>query len=240
MWLALTGLVLSAGLLRWQLARHFVSEPPYEVLERLGDGVEIRRYEAMVVAETRIEASFDAAPNQGFRRLAGFLFGGNRGGESLAMTAPVTQTGERLAMTVPVTQAVTGDASTGAASVVAFVMPAGRALSSLPIPDDGSGGPRAHHRRAHLLWVDRRAHGRSPHGRARGSPRSRGAYPTGRCDLRSLRSSEHAPHPAKKRDLARAVIPVRAEATRASWPGGRLRRRGCALTLLARSPSAAL
>ena len=138
MWLALTGLVLSAGLLRWQLARHFVSEPPYEVLERLGDGVEIRRYEAMVVAETRIEASFDAAPNQGFRRLAGFLFGGNRGGESLAMTAPVTQTGERLAMTVPVTQAVTGDASTGAASVVAFVMPAGRALSSLPIPDDGS------------------------------------------------------------------------------------------------------
>jgi hypothetical protein len=133
MWLGLTGLLLCAGLLRWQLARHFVSEPPYEVLERLGDGVEIRRYEAMVVAETRIEASFDAAPNQGFRRLAGFLFGGNRGGESLAMTAPVTQTGERLAMTVPVTQAVTG-----AASVVAFVMPAGRALSSLPIPDDGS------------------------------------------------------------------------------------------------------
>lgn len=133
MWLGLTGVLLVAGLLRWQLARHFVSEPPYEVLERLGDDVEIRRYEAMVVAETRIEASFDAAPNQGFRRLAGFLFGGNRGGESLAMTAPVTQTGERLAMTVPVTQAATGDAS-----VVAFVMPAGRALSSLPVPNEGA------------------------------------------------------------------------------------------------------
>lgn len=123
----------AAVFLRWQGARHFVEEPRFEVLERLGESVEIRRYAPMVIAETRVDADFDAAPNIGFRRLAGFLFGGNQSRESLSMTAPVTQTSERLAMTVPVTQA-----TDGAASVVAFVMPPGRALSSLPVPSDGS------------------------------------------------------------------------------------------------------
>lgn len=126
-------LASTAAIVRWQGARHFVEEPPFDVVERLSDSVEIRRYAPMVIAETRVEAAFDTAPNIGFRRLAGFLFGGNTAREALAMTAPVTQTGERLAMTVPVTQAEEGGAST-----VAFVMPAGRSLASLPVPDDGN------------------------------------------------------------------------------------------------------
>jgi hypothetical protein len=127
------GVALVGVVARWQLARHFVAEPRHEVVRRLSPHVEIRRYEPVVVAETRVDAGYDAAPSAGFRRLAGFIFGGNRRSESLAMTAPVTQASETLAMTAPVTQ-VEGRG----ASVIGFVMPAGRGLSSLPIPRDPS------------------------------------------------------------------------------------------------------
>ena len=51
--------------------------PAYEV-ERELDDVEIRRDEPCVVAETDVQASLERAGNGGFRRLAGYIFGGNR------------------------------------------------------------------------------------------------------------------------------------------------------------------
>ncbi len=69
-------------------------EPTYEVLEKLGD-VEIRSYAAMVLAETEVEGTFEGVSNAAFRRLAGYIFGGNRvrgaADEStkIDMTAPV-------------------------------------------------------------------------------------------------------------------------------------------------------
>jgi hypothetical protein len=114
-----------------------VEEPRHSVVRRLGGGVEIRRYEPVVVAETQVEASYEAAPSQGFRRLAGYIFGGNRSRESIAMTAPVvqgggaTREGESIAMTAPVVQA-----SRGGAQTMSFVMPPGRTLDSLPVPND--------------------------------------------------------------------------------------------------------
>ncbi len=119
-----------AGVVRWQAARHFVSEPPYRLLRRLAPDVELRAYAPAVLAETRVEAAWDDAPSPAFRRLAGYLFGGNvaparragggdaTGGESLAMTAPVSQRTEQ------------------GAQVVAFFMPEGRDLGSLPVPRD--------------------------------------------------------------------------------------------------------
>lgn len=127
-WIVLA-LLVGAALARWQAARFFVSEPPYRVVRRLGPDAELRRYAPMVVAETETSGSYDRAPSDGFRRLAGFLFGGNQARTSLAMTAPVTH--ERLAMTAPVTHA-----TPEGAHVIAFVMPPGRSLDSLPAPDD--------------------------------------------------------------------------------------------------------
>lgn len=130
----LVGVAIVGGValvMRWQATRHFVDEPGFELLRTTDGGVEIRRYAPMIVAETRVPVSYDEAANVGFRRLAGYLFGGNSRSESLAMTAPVTQGSEQLAMTVPVTQR----ASSGQ-SVIAFVMPRGRSLSSLPVPRD--------------------------------------------------------------------------------------------------------
>ena len=69
--------------------RHGDKEPPF-TLERQEDSFEVRRYAARVVAETRVTgSSFDAAGNQGFRRLAGCIFGKNHARRDFAMTAPV-------------------------------------------------------------------------------------------------------------------------------------------------------
>ena len=60
--------------------------PSYAVLA-VREDFEVRRYQPHVVAETTVEGSFDAAGNEAFRRLAGFIFGKNDGGRAAAMTA---------------------------------------------------------------------------------------------------------------------------------------------------------
>ena len=95
--------------------------PAYEV-ERSIDDVEIRRYEPYVVAETFVQASLEQAGNGGFRRLAGYIFGGNEtaGGDST-----------KIAMTTPVTQDRVGDEFR-----VRFMMPSEYDLETLPSPRD--------------------------------------------------------------------------------------------------------
>ena len=81
-------------------------EPKYDVVARQGTGaseVEIRRYAPRLAAETTVAAASEtAARSEGFRRLAGYIFGGNRGQAKIAMTAPVAQSPEKIAMTAPV------------------------------------------------------------------------------------------------------------------------------------------
>lgn len=112
-------------------------EPKHRVLEKR-DGFEVRLYEPMVVAETRVEGEFGGGGNEGFRRLAGYIFGGNDGGRRLPMTAAVTRErragtrdGQKIAMTAPVAQEKTPEGWT-----VAFVMPSSYAMENLPKPDD--------------------------------------------------------------------------------------------------------
>ena len=110
-----------------------IEEPAYE-LERATDTYELRRYPPVRVATTTITASAADAGNRAFRILAGYIFGGNRSRESIAMTAPVTQArGEKIAMTAPVTQQ-RGEAQDR--YVVSFVMPTHYTLETLPVPDD--------------------------------------------------------------------------------------------------------
>lgn len=111
-----------------------VKEPAYAVVKS-SESFELRTYSQRVVAETRVEGDFSEAGNEGFRRLAGYIFGKTRAGTKLAMTAPVAMNtapeGTRIAMTAPVAQR-----AQGAAWVVAFTMPAGETLATLPIPLD--------------------------------------------------------------------------------------------------------
>ncbi len=112
-----------------------VEEPAY-TLVRKADGVELRRYAPTVRAVTVVEnASRDQAMSEGFRRLAGYIFGGNTKKQSIAMTSPVTAQPEsmKIAMTAPVTAQ---PASTGMR--VTFTMPATFTLATLPTPNDSA------------------------------------------------------------------------------------------------------
>ena len=89
---------------------------------------EVRRYEPFIVATTPIRGQGRAQMSDGFRSLAGYIFGRNQPQEKLAMTAPVlATTGEALGMTAPVIT----DRSAGH---MAFVMPSQRTLNDLPRP----------------------------------------------------------------------------------------------------------
>jgi hypothetical protein len=109
-----------------------IEEPAFKLV--LKDGpFEVRDYPALTVAEVTVTGDQTAAAGKGFRLLAGYIFGGNKKRQSIAMTAPVAQTreSEKIAMTAPVTQAKTGDAW-----VVRFTMPAAYRLETLPEPND--------------------------------------------------------------------------------------------------------
>jgi len=107
-------------------------EPEYESLEKAGD-FELRRYEPFLVAETMVEGTFSEVGNEGFRRLAAYIFGENRKKASIEMTAPVNQTAgsEKITMTAPVSQAVQDDRWR-----ITFTMPAGYTMKTLPEPLD--------------------------------------------------------------------------------------------------------
>lgn len=111
--------------------RSGTEEPQFTVVRRIGD-VEIRRYGPRIAAETTIDADEEASRNEGFRRLAGYIFGGNTGKTKIAMTAPVAQQSEKIAMTAPV--AAQRDA--GGQWVIRFFMPSEHSLESLPTPND--------------------------------------------------------------------------------------------------------
>ena len=111
--------------------RSGTEEPQFTVERRIGD-VEIRQYGPRIAAETTIDADEEASRNEGFRRLAGYIFGANTGRTKIAMTAPVAQQSEKIAMTAPV--AAQRDA--GGKWVIRFFMPSEHSLDSLPTPND--------------------------------------------------------------------------------------------------------
>lgn len=116
------------------------TEEPHFDVEKQVNGLEIRRYVARTAAQTRVDGVEASARSQGFRRLAGYIFGGNQGKSKIAMTAPVSQerggttSGERIAMTAPVSQEAGHDGSW----VIRFFMPAQWTLDTLPEPNDKS------------------------------------------------------------------------------------------------------
>jgi hypothetical protein len=110
-----------------------VEEPAFVRLSRDGR-FEVRQYPALVVAEVTVEGDQSTAASRGFRLLAGYIFGGNDGGQKVAMTAPVLQSrsgGQKIAMTAPVTQSPSPEGW-----AVRFIMPRQYSLASLPAPND--------------------------------------------------------------------------------------------------------
>ncbi|OZC77885.1 heme-binding protein [Rhodococcus sp. 06-462-5] len=108
-------------------------EPPH-TSRRLTDAVEIRRYEPRIAAQTIVDADEEEARQEGFRRLARYIFGGNGGKKRVAMTAPVSQSpagSQKIAMTAPVSSTPGSDGW-----VVRFFMPSEWTMDTLPESDD--------------------------------------------------------------------------------------------------------
>lgn len=110
-------------------------EPRFTVVEHIG-ALEIRHYDTRLAAETTVSGTDEAARNAGFRKIAGYIFGGNQAKSAIAMTAPVAQSAasEKIAMTAPVAQTKGGPG----AWTVQFFMPSHYTRSTLPVPTDPS------------------------------------------------------------------------------------------------------
>ena len=92
------------------------------VVERSDGHFEVRRYPAMIVAQVKEAGARKTAIGNGFRAIAGYIFGGNRPQRRVAMTAPVLQRRD-------------GSDADGSWTVQ-FVMPRQWTLSTLPQPND--------------------------------------------------------------------------------------------------------
>lgn len=112
--LASAGVLL---ILLLSIMRSSIETPDYEVLRVLGKKAEIRRYPELILAQTEMNAaSYNENSSMGFRRVAGYIFGGNVEGEKIAMTSPVVM-------------------EMGTQTQMAFVMPKQYKIEDLPQPN---------------------------------------------------------------------------------------------------------
>ena len=111
-----------------------IEEPQYTVIDRLQNGIEVREYGPRIAAETTVQTDNpDKARNEGFGLIAGYIFGKNKGKQSIAMTSPVeiNSKGEAIAMTSPVEV----NAASGPMTM-RFFMPMSYSMETLPQPLD--------------------------------------------------------------------------------------------------------
>ncbi len=131
-------------------------EPAFELLAKDGkDGeLQLRRYGAVIVAETLVDGDRDAASTKGFKVIADYIFGNNQAtgsaakpSEKIAMTAPVVAEpvpqSQKIAMTAPVTaEPVGGDAQASLTEAtqwrIHFVMPSEYSMDTLPRPNNAA------------------------------------------------------------------------------------------------------
>ena len=114
-----------------------VESPEFEII-RKSAGYEIRSYGALLIAETVVEGTYRESINQGFGRVANYIFGNNTAEASIAMTTPVLHEpveaeprSEKIAMTTPVLHEPIGAEGYS----LAFVMPSEYTMDTLPKPN---------------------------------------------------------------------------------------------------------
>ncbi len=109
--------VIIIGFLLYSFKLRDIEMPKYRVIKKLGE-VEIREYPSLILAQTSLKKSdYDEEGSNGFRTVAGYIFGGNQSQQKIAMTAPVIM-------------------SMGDSSSMAFVMPSEYKMQDLPTPSN--------------------------------------------------------------------------------------------------------
>ena len=117
----------------WGYFSSRVEQAEYRVIRKMPE-YEIREYPAHIVAQTTVKGKYQEALNEGFRIVAGYIFGNNSKKQGIAMTAPVIEQGagsEKISMTAPVLAT-----TQGGSHVISFGMPRSYAFQTLPEPTD--------------------------------------------------------------------------------------------------------
>lgn len=99
-----------------------IEQPEFELVEDLEE-LQIRKYQPHIVARTLVAGSFSKSGSEGFRRLAGYIFGGNGQNQEISMTAPVGLRSH-------------DETSSDSQYWITFSMPSEYSLGELPAPDD--------------------------------------------------------------------------------------------------------
>ena len=100
--------------------QYSIETPNYKLVKKYKN-FEIREYDKMIIAHTKIKRTFRESTSTGFRRIATYIFGGNDQSMEIAMTAPVLTK-------------FPSDINSNIFEV-SFVMPKEHNLKSLPSPD---------------------------------------------------------------------------------------------------------
>jgi len=110
-------------------------EPRYSIISKL-EKIELRQYQDYLVAETTVVGNRDEAGSTGFKILAGYIFGGNKGNDNISMTAPVIQLQIDPTQIKSTTLVQSADTSEKQNWIVQFMMPSKYQLETLPKPKD--------------------------------------------------------------------------------------------------------
>ena len=106
--------------LLWGLSNNLLETPKYSLVKKIGS-FEIRQYEPMIIARTKVKSDYKNATSAGFRKIANYIFGGNNNNMSIAMTAPVL---------------TNSPVDVGDHYQVSFVMPRSYSKDTLPVPNN--------------------------------------------------------------------------------------------------------
>ena len=96
-----------------------IETPNFKLIKKEGE-FEIREYEPMIIAMTKVKSGYREASSTGFRRIANYIFGGNQKQMEIKMTAPV----------------ITDVPNVKGMYDILFVMPSQHKFDDLPIPDN--------------------------------------------------------------------------------------------------------
>lgn len=116
---AIIAILLCVNMVRG-ISNTLLETPKYKVIKK-EDPYEIRKYEPMIIARTRVSSDYKKATYTGFRRIANYIFGENKKNMEIAMTAPVLSNS-------PV--------DVDSEYEIAFVMPSSYQKENLPKPNN--------------------------------------------------------------------------------------------------------
>ena len=126
---ALVTIRYGLGLYAWRVSE-LLERPKYSVVEKLPGGIEVRAYDAYVIAEATMPGTpMRQSMGPGFGACAGYIFGGKNRVRGVSLK----RTSRSMSMTAPVRMEMSN-----AATKVSFVMSANETVRSLPVPTDSS------------------------------------------------------------------------------------------------------